>query len=210
MLTLLLFVAGCAHYEFDLTHPPEMATHIGTQSDAVVDPAPMQYRMRADENHLVVRVLNPTEDPIRLVGDQSSVVDPSEQSHALRSGTIESHSFVQLVLPPEPYLADAGAPEMDYAISAAETNAPRVELTAYYGHPYCRPFYGGAYFYGYRGYYPYYPWFYGYGYWPRYYVYYDGGGWDWKGGSDVRLALTFERNGKTFRDEFTFKRVQVK
>src|SRR5262249_1093157 len=102
---LLLFAAGCTHYEFDLVEPQNVATHIGTKADSVVALDPLEYRFRAYEDHLLVRVFNPTDDPIQLIGEQSSVVDPEQQSHPLRSATIEPHSFVKLILPPPPPVA---------------------------------------------------------------------------------------------------------
>jgi hypothetical protein len=54
------------------------------------------------------------------------------------------------------------------------------------------------------------PWPYDY-YGPRYYVVYgETTWWQWKGEGEARVALTFQRNEKTFRDEFTFARVKMK
>src|SRR5881394_1297012 len=84
----LILMTGCARYEFDLVQPQDLARHIGSQSDETVRVDPLEYRMRAVENRLVVRIFNPTTDPITLAGDKSYVVDPAGQSHPLRAQTI--------------------------------------------------------------------------------------------------------------------------
>ena len=73
---------------------------------------------------------------------------------------------------------------------------------AYYGNGVV---YGNGY-----GYYAAPAWYDGW-YGPRYYVVYnDTNYWNWTGETPVRLALTFQRNGKTFRDQFEFRRVKMK
>jgi len=189
---LLLFAVGCTHYEFDLTQPANIATHIGTKSDSVVALDPLEYRFLAYEDHLIVRIFNPTDDPVQLVGEESAVVDPTGQSHPLRTGMIEPHSFVKLILPPPPLVVGPYGPSIGISIGGA------------YGYHYHRhgwyPNYGWRY---------YDPWYYA----PRYFVLYDQGDttyWNWRGESSVRVALAYLRNGKTFRDEFEFARVKVK
>ena len=88
MLLFLFLAVGCTHFEYDLTQPADMAQHIGLKDDVVAKIDPLEYRFRSYEDHLVLRIYNPTNDPIRLIGDQSSAVDPKQQSHPLRSATI--------------------------------------------------------------------------------------------------------------------------
>jgi len=56
--------------------------------------------MQSSEGHLVIKVFNPTNDTILLLGRLSSVVDPGGQSHPLLDQTIAPASFVKLILPP--------------------------------------------------------------------------------------------------------------
>src|SRR5207248_10060294 len=96
-------------YEYDFTRPPDLTQHIGTNSGVTVTLDPLEYRFRSYEDHLIIRIFNPTDDPIQLLGAQSSAVDPKSQSHPLRSATVESHSFVKLILPPPlPYVGPYG------------------------------------------------------------------------------------------------------
>jgi len=194
LATFLLVSVGCTHYEFDLVQPSNVATHIGTKADSVVALEPLEYRFRAYEDHLIVRAFNPTEDPIELLGAQSSVVDPNGQSHPLRGATIEPHSFIQLVLPPVPGVYVQPGPNIGISIGGG--------YGYHHGH--------GHRHYGYYGWYRY-PYYYYCE--PRYLVVYDSGDqyWDWRGDNTaVRMALSYVRNGKNFRDEFEIGRVKVK
>src|SRR5262245_44628212 len=85
---LCMTTTGCAKYEFDIVDPPELAGHIGSKSDHDVEREPLEYRLRAYDNRLVMRIYNKTDDPIHLQGDRSFVVDPDGQSRPLRSQTI--------------------------------------------------------------------------------------------------------------------------
>jgi hypothetical protein len=60
---------------------------------------PLEYSMRTVDNRLVVRVFNPTDDAIELVGPRCSVVDPDGQSHPLRTQSIAPGSFIKLIFP---------------------------------------------------------------------------------------------------------------
>src|SRR5689334_8058091 len=97
-ITLLVAAAlltGCARYEFDLVSPPNLARHIGGQSDEAVRIDPLEYRLRASENRLVMSIFNPTADPITLAGERSYVIAPDGQSHPLRTQTIAPNTFVR-------------------------------------------------------------------------------------------------------------------
>jgi len=211
MILSLLLAVGCTHYEYDLVRPADAAQHIGTKADVVVPIEPLEYRFRSYEDHLIVRVFNPTDDPIQLLGAQSTAVDPKGQSHPLRSATIESHSFVKLILPPVPAYVDPYGPSIGIGFGmsaqARDENRPLYLMNSGGQH---RHFHRGVGRYNGWSYWD--PWYYDY-YAPRYYVLYDENDttyWDWHGESEVRLALVFERNDKTFRDEFVFRRVKMK
>src|SRR5438067_6143668 len=101
MLAMLLLAAGgCAKYEYNLVKPTELSKHIGAGSDSVVSVDPLEYRLRTVDNRLVIRIFNPTDDVIELVGPKCSMVDPEGQSHPLRSQSIAPGSFIKLILPP--------------------------------------------------------------------------------------------------------------
>lgn len=186
-----LFV-GCTHYEYDLVHPPELAQHIGTKSDVSITLSPLRYELRAFENHLVMRIYNQADVPVRLLGDRSVVVDPQSQSHPLRSQTIAPGSFIKLILPPLPPAVEPRGPTIGIGIGVGYGYG--------YGHGRWReglddPF-----------------WDYGY-YEPRYINVYDSGEylWDWKGDSEVSVTLTLQRGDeKTFSQTFVFRQKSVR
>jgi hypothetical protein len=102
LLELAILVGGCARYEFDIVEPPHLARHIGgaSEGEAVIRRDDLDYRMSAYEGRLVLRIANSSEDPIELLGAESYVVDPGNQSHPLASQSIAPHSFIKLILPP--------------------------------------------------------------------------------------------------------------
>lgn len=115
LIALLLWCGGCATYEYDLVHPPELARHIGQKPDAVtVDP--LIYHLQSYDNRLVMQVQNPTVDPITLIGDQSTIVDPAGQSHPLRNQTIAPGSFIKLIFPPIPPRIDPVGPSIGIGV----------------------------------------------------------------------------------------------
>src|SRR5215210_6904866 len=94
-LLLLALSLGCARYEYDLASPPELRAHIATKTDTVMNVDPLVYRWRTVENRLVVRIFNPTDDPIELLGDKSTAVAPDGQSHPIRGQTIAPQSHAK-------------------------------------------------------------------------------------------------------------------
>jgi hypothetical protein len=184
LLTTLL--TGCARYEYGLTTPPDLARHIGAKTEEVIQRDPLEYRLRAVEDRLVMNIYNTTDDPIALLGDRSYVVAPSGQSHPLRSQTIAPHTFIKLILPPmRPFYREAGPTfGIGFGLSSG---------------------------YGYRGFRNYDPFFYDYAE-PRYYTYYDPSDatyWNWEGETDARLHLLFQRDKETFAQDFGFHRKKV-
>jgi len=202
-LFLLPMLGGCAHYEYDIVEPPELARHVG-EGEQVVPVDPLEYRMRTVENRLVIHVINPTDEPVTLIGPQSYIVSPGGQSHPLRPQTIAPHTFIPLILPPmRPYYYDPGRPTWGFGFGVVGVGGHfhdgghhrgRVYYSAGYYDPY---FYGPPYIYG-----------------PPYYMVVDEADpiyWEWKGESDVRLHLVYQRgnNAKTFSDDFTFHRKKM-
>src|SRR4051812_25722184 len=88
---------GCAHSEYELLRPSDLARHIGAQEQSFrLDP--MEYRLRSYENRLIMNVFNPTDAPVQLAGAQSAVVDAVGQSHPLPTRPIEPQSYIKLIL----------------------------------------------------------------------------------------------------------------
>jgi hypothetical protein len=101
LLTLTLLGAGCARYEYDVVSPQPAAGHVGRKGDHSFALDPLEYKLRTVDNRLVVRVYNPTSEPVTLLGGRSAAVDPDGQSHPLITQTIApGGSFIKLILPP--------------------------------------------------------------------------------------------------------------
>jgi hypothetical protein len=189
VIAALFVLSGCAQYEYDLIAPAELSRHIGPKDDQIVRRDPLEYRLRAVEDRLVMSIFNSTDDPITLLGDHSYVVAPSGQSHPLRSQTIAPHTFIKLILPPmRPFYQESGP-----------TFGIGIGLSSGYGYR------------GLRNYDPFDNDFYDYAS-PRYFSYYDPGDvsyWNWEGESDARMHFVFERDKETFSQEFTFHRKKM-
>lgn len=183
-LVLLAFVTGCAKYEYDIIHPPEFATHIGTKSDAVTNRDPLEYRWRTVDSRLVVRIVNPTSDPIQLRGDASTAVAPSGQSHPIPGQAIAPNSHVRLILPPRPPTVRRSGTTIGVGVGV---RVDRREL----GFP-DQPFNDEE------------PTE------PRYLSVQQGSDgaifWEWEGETDVRLAFVYQRGEESFRHEFLIRR----
>jgi hypothetical protein len=180
-LLCTLLLTGCATYEYDLVLPEQFATHIGRKQDVRITIDPLEYRFRSVDNRLVIRIFNPTKDPIELSGAQSSAVDPHGESHPMRSQTIVPGTFIKLILPPpRPTIYETG-PHFGFGFGI--------------GTRFHDPFYAPFGFYDE----------------PRYYTLYsaDNYYWDWPGESTAQLHLTFHRADQSFRHEFTFHRRKV-
>ncbi|MGB7159310.1 MAG: hypothetical protein WBD40_14675 [Tepidisphaeraceae bacterium] len=179
--TLVFLVVGCARYEFDIVAPPDLAAHIGARSDAVTNLDPLVYQWRAVDNRLVVRIFNPTNDPIELVGEKSTVVSPDGQSHPVMGQTIAPQSYAKLILPPmRPSRAyDPWGPSYSGGAGIEVDGRRRA------GYPVHEPYAGQ----------------------PRYLTVYDADAyWDWKGETDVRLILVYQRGDQPLRHDFTIHR----
>lgn len=185
LVMLASFLCGCARYEYDLTQPPGLARHIGPAPTTLpVDP--LVYQLQTVDNHLVMDIRNPANEPILLLGERSVIVDPEGQSHRLMSQTIAPHSFIRLVLPPFPEVYE-------------------------WDEPYWAGGYGGYWYY--RGPRRYYRGYYGFYAEPGYAVVYDSSNpayFDWSGETDVRMTLRFDRAGKQFDHSFAFHRALIR
>ncbi len=130
-LTLLGMSGGCAPASYDVVDPPQFARHISGDSDTLIELNPLAYRFRAVEDHLVVRIYNPGDEAIAILGPESYVVDPQGQSHVLASQTIPPGAFVKLILPPLSPDRAASGPSLSFQVSssglAMDNPRPRLE-----------------------------------------------------------------------------------
>jgi hypothetical protein len=178
----LSFAGGCAHYEYDIVAPRELARHVGKQ-DEMIRVDPLEYRLRAYENRLVMEIFNPTGESITLAGDRSYVVDPGGQSHPLRTQAIAPSAFIKLILPPmRPQFRSS--PSIGFGLGVGFS---RARYNRYgYGH-FHDPLWDE----------------------PQYYTYYDESDatyWNWEGETEARLHLVFQRGQNSFSQDFTFHR----
>jgi hypothetical protein len=96
-----VLLAGCAQTEFDAAPAgSSQPIRVGNDQDVRWSGPPLQYRMRADEGHLIVWIENPTENSIELIRDKSQVVDPEGVAHPIRGETIAGGSSIKEIFPP--------------------------------------------------------------------------------------------------------------
>lgn len=99
VIALCVLAAGCAQSEFQIVRPERFQMRIGEAAQRVETPN-MVYNMLAKEGHLVVLIYNARPNPVYLLGQRSSLVDPKGASHPLRSVTIAPNSYSKLIMPP--------------------------------------------------------------------------------------------------------------
>ena len=77
--------------------------HIGRKADEVFTIDPLEYRLRTVDNRLVIRIYNPTEEPIGAARRGAELRRRSERPKPpAASQTIAPASFIKLILPPIP------------------------------------------------------------------------------------------------------------
>lgn len=186
MLILVALSEGCAHYEYDIVQPPNLAHHVGENHDVSFNRGALLYRLRSYQNHLVIQLQNETSQPIQLLGGRSFVVDPDGQSHPVDEETIAPESFIKLVLPPiAPEVTPVG-PVIGIGLGVSSVHGPGYDLS--FENPlFVRP---------------------------RYYASADVENrfWKWEGETDVRLSLTFGHAGSAeapFAQAFVFHRHKI-
>ena len=179
---LLLFLIGCARYEYDITRPADLAMHVGTKADAVAQRSPLEYRFRTAENRLVMSIYNHTDDTIQFVGDRSSLVDPDGQSHPLRSQPIAPQSFIKLILPPYRPTFQRTGPTFGIGVGThvGDRRGPYYDDDPFYDEP-------------------------------QYLTVIDDSAiyWEWSGEGQIRLMMVFTRKEETFNHEFVIRRVKM-
>ncbi len=108
-LLLLGLLAGCAHYEYDLTQPAAQQMHVGSDQSATTTIDPLRYEMITVESKLVMMIHNPTGQPITLDAARSYVLDADGRSRNVAGITVAPGSFAKFIFPPpKPYVRDSG------------------------------------------------------------------------------------------------------
>ena len=186
-----LFIAcsGCARYEYDLVEPADLACHIGRGEETAVRLGDVDYRLVSYDNRLVIRIINPTDLALELLGEESFVVDPHGESRPLRGVTIAPDSFAKVIFPPlREYVYDPG-PRLGigFGIGISSAVGRRGAVGSGLG--------GGVYDS------------------PRYLGVRDDGRyhWDWDGESSVRVRFSyrFRDEQRTFHHDLVFRRVKA-
>lgn len=192
LITLLLFVGGCARYEYDVIEPSDLAGRVGRRASVTLPAEPVRYEARTVSDRLVLAIHNESDQPLKLLGEDSFAVDPRGESHPLPTRTIAPGSSTRLIFPPvRPTLRQSG-PSLGIGLGVGVSSS----------RAYRRGYYGGRYGFGD----PFYDDF------PRYYRVEDDGTvyWEWHGdGTDVRVRLVYRRGDEQFHHDFTFRRVRA-
>jgi hypothetical protein len=102
-IIFLLILTGCAPVGFEFRPEGAQQTiQVNAQAESQFAAEPLRYRLLADESHLIIWIDNPTNQTIMLLGDKSTVEDPTGDLHRLHGQTIDPQSSIKLVLPPLP------------------------------------------------------------------------------------------------------------
>src|SRR4051794_12606657 len=92
LLLLGMMATGCKTYEYQILEPANLSQTINKQP-VVIHYDPLDYRLAKREGFLSMRIINPTDDRITLLGNRSYVVDPKGASRPIRGSVIGPHSF---------------------------------------------------------------------------------------------------------------------
>jgi len=182
-LLTILFLTGCAKYEYDLIRPEAHARHIGSKSAEVFTIDPLEYHLQTAESRLVMLVYNHTETPVELLGGKSYLVTPAGESKPLRNVTIAPGSFIKFIMPPFRPRVERVGPSIGFGfgMSSGGHSGSGVGVGV------------------------------GSGIGDDYYTYTEDSAffWQWSGETDVRLNITYKQGEQVFSNEFVFHRVKM-
>ena len=100
LLALLLITVGCTRYEYDLVEPANLAVHVPSKHPAELQIEPVRYTAITQSDRLVLVIHNETDEPLKLLGEDSFAVDPKGESHPLPTRTVAPSSATKLIFPP--------------------------------------------------------------------------------------------------------------
>lgn len=178
---LIVLLSGCKAYQYQIIEPHAVAGPV-ERDEVAVSWSPLEYQLVEYEGRLALRVANPMDQPITLLGERSYIVDPSGETQPIQGGTIAPHSRVTMALPPA--RTYAAAPRASVGIGVGTGFHGAHVASGVYGqrwvdHP--RPYdaaTGGPY-------------------------------WQWTTGQ-VRMRLIYEHRGEQFEHDFTFDRIRIR
>ena len=192
----LALTPGCARYEYDVLEPPELAAHVGTSSSVSLHrQGDIEYRLRTAGGRLVMLAHNRGDATVKLLGDDSALVDPRGESRPLAGATLPPGSHVKRIFPPPRPRVERYGPSIGIGIGAGYGAGYGRHRHGFHrhGHRFRSDFYDPIE--------------------PRYYTVYDPSDrtyFGWPGGTSVRLLLTFGREGgETVRHAFLIRRTRM-
>jgi hypothetical protein len=193
LLGFLFLTVGCVHYEYDIVEPADLAQRVTAKRPVELPIEPARYEAVTLSDRLVLVIHNDSDQPLKLLGEDSFAVDPRGESHPLPTRTIAPASATKLIFPPIRPSFRRGGSTFGFGVGVGYSR----------GH-YGRRGYGR--YGGFAGD----PWY--YDDYPRYYRLEDDGTvyWDWTGnGTSGRVRLVYQHGEKQFHHDFTFRRVKV-
>ena len=193
---ILAFASGCARYEYDVLEPADLAGHVGANSwVSLRRQGDLEYRLRTADDRLVMLVYNRGGATVKLLGEDSALVDPRGESRPVAGATLPPGSYVKRIFPPPRPRVERYGPSIGIGIGAGYGGGYGRHRHGFHrhGHRFGSDFYDPVE--------------------PRYYTVYDPSDrryFAWPGGTSVRLLLTFEREGgETVRHEFLVRRTRM-
>jgi hypothetical protein len=163
---------GCVRYELDVVQPQDLAGPVPSNKPVELPIEPLVYQLQTAEDRLVVIIHNDTDDAVKLLGDDSYVVDPKGESHPLPTRAIASRSATKLILPPvPPTIRSQPAFGIGFGVGLSSAGYRR----------------RGHFLHNYDDFHT-----------PRYYTVEDDGTtyWDWGGEGPIRLRFVYEQGSE--------------
>ncbi len=180
VLALLWMIGGCARYEYQLKQPADWSRHIGPQVQRIDEP-PLGFVMQTYENRLVLQIENHAAETVKLIGGDSWLISPDGQTRSLADQTIAPGSFIKLILPPVRPRAEPSGPTIGFGIGGS--TGGRIGTGVGVGTTFGRN---------------------------RVYIVDEEAYWDWDGGRDVKLKLSFALpDGKTLTRQLLIERQKM-
>lgn len=99
---LAALLCGCVSYQYRVAQPPGVGLPVADKPVAF-HCEPLDYVLAPGDRRLSVRIANPTDDQMFLLGNRSYLVDPRGESHPIPAQVLAPHSHTWLVLPPQPF-----------------------------------------------------------------------------------------------------------
>jgi hypothetical protein len=170
--------------------PSNFAAHVGTKDPVEMTIDPVRYEAITSSDRLVLIVHNQSDQPLKVIGDDSFAVDPRGESHPLPTRTIAPDTSTRLIFPPvrPTYRSNSSSIGFGVGVSSGYYGRAGYRAGGFAGHPY---FYDD---------------------YPKYYRLEDDGTvyWSWTGDdTDIKVRIVYQLADKQFHHDFTFKRKKM-